>query len=205
MLNAPGLFFGGTEGVGSHFRVLCSRTCFRRYRGRPVPFSCFALPEAFPVVPDSFLAVPRLSGSVFMFCAREHFFGETKGVGSHFHVLRARARFRGYQGRLLPFSCFVLSDTFSTVSRASIPVFMFRAPELVFGGIEGVGSLFHVLHCQNHFRRYRGRQVSFSYLERPDSFATVPRLSSPVFKFCALGRVFDGTTGIESRIQVLRV
>jgi hypothetical protein len=43
MFNAPELFFGGTEGVGSRFRVLRSRTCFRRYRGRPVPFSCFAL------------------------------------------------------------------------------------------------------------------------------------------------------------------
>jgi hypothetical protein len=36
MFPPPELILGGTEGVGSHFRVLCSRTRFRQYRGRRV-------------------------------------------------------------------------------------------------------------------------------------------------------------------------
>jgi hypothetical protein len=43
MFCVPVLIFGGTEGVGSRFHVLCVRTHFRRYRGRQVPFSSFAL------------------------------------------------------------------------------------------------------------------------------------------------------------------
>jgi hypothetical protein len=77
----PGLVLGGTEGVRSRLHVfrsrtrfrlyrgrqvpfsyLHARTRFRRYRGRRVPFSCFALP-------DSFSAVPRATGPVFMYCA----------------------------------------------------------------------------------------------------------------------------------------
>jgi hypothetical protein len=72
---APVLIFDGTEGVGIRFHVLRSRTRFRRYRGPQVPFSSFALP-------DSFSAVPRASGLVFMFCASGHIFGGTEGVGS---------------------------------------------------------------------------------------------------------------------------
>jgi Plant mobile domain len=41
--------------IGSRFHVLRAPTHFRRYRGRQVPFSCFALL-------DSFSAVPRASG-----------------------------------------------------------------------------------------------------------------------------------------------
>jgi hypothetical protein len=59
---SPGLVFDGTEGVVSLFHVLRSRTYFRRYRGRQVPFSCFAHP-------DSFSAVPRASCPFFMFCS----------------------------------------------------------------------------------------------------------------------------------------
>jgi hypothetical protein len=87
MFCAPGHFFGGTEGVGSRYHVLCARTLFRRYRGRRVLFSCF-------VRPDSFSAVPRASGPVFMFCAPHLNFGDTEGVGFRFHVLRSRTRFR---------------------------------------------------------------------------------------------------------------
>jgi hypothetical protein len=43
MFGAPELFFSGTDGVRSYFHVLRPRTRFRRYRGRRVPFSCFAL------------------------------------------------------------------------------------------------------------------------------------------------------------------
>jgi hypothetical protein len=81
------LVFGGSEGVGSRFHVMRPRTHFRRYRGRRFSFSCFA-------PPDSFSAVPRSSGPVFMFCVPALIFGGTEGVGSRFHVLRSRTRIR---------------------------------------------------------------------------------------------------------------
>jgi hypothetical protein len=89
MFCAPGLVFVGTEGVGSRFHVLRSRTLFRRYRGRRVLFSCFALP-------DTFSTVPTASGHVFMFCAPGLVFGGTEGVRFLFHVLRSRTNFRLY-------------------------------------------------------------------------------------------------------------
>jgi hypothetical protein len=82
MFCALELVFGDIEGVGSRFHVLRSRSRFLRYRGRRVPFSCFALPESFSVV----LSV---SGPIFMFCAHIFVIGGTEGVGSRFHVLRA--------------------------------------------------------------------------------------------------------------------
>jgi hypothetical protein len=45
---------------------------------------------------------------------------------------------------MVPFSCFVRPDSFSTVPGALGPVFMFCAPGLMFGGTEGVESRFHV-------------------------------------------------------------
>jgi hypothetical protein len=127
MFCPPGLVFGSTEGVGSRFYVLRSRTRFLRYRGRRVPFSCFARPE-------SFSAVPRASGPVLMFCAPGLVFGGIEGVGYRFHVLRSRTRFRRCRRPQVSFSCFVLSGTFSEVRRASGPVFMFCAPGLSFAG-----------------------------------------------------------------------
>jgi hypothetical protein len=132
--------FGGTEGVRPRFYVLRPRTHFRRYRGRRVPFSCFALP-------DSFSAVPRASGPVFMFCALEHVFGGNEGVGCLFHVLRSRTHFRRHRGRRVPFSSFVRPTSFSTAPRASGSVFMFCAPGLIFVGTEGAGSRFHLLRA----------------------------------------------------------
>jgi hypothetical protein len=152
IFSATGHVFGGTEGVRSCFLILRTRTHFRRYRGRRVPFSCFALS-------DSFSAVPRASGPVFMFCVPRLIFGGAEGVGSRFLLLRSRTRFRPYQGRLILFSCFPLQDMFSVLPRASGPVFMFCTPELVFVGTEGVGSRFHVLRSRTRFRRYRGRRV----------------------------------------------
>jgi hypothetical protein len=137
MFQAPRLVFDGTEGVGSHLHILRSRTRFRQYRGRPVPFSWFALP-------DSFSAVPRASGLILIFCPPGLVFDGTQGVGSHFRVSRSRVHFRPYRGRRVPFSCFPLLDTFSAVLRASGPVFMFCAPEPVSGGIEGAEPNFHV-------------------------------------------------------------
>jgi hypothetical protein len=108
-----------------------------------------------------------------MFCAPGLSFGGTKGVGSRFHDLRARTRFRRYRGRQVPFSgfarpdsfsavrgrrvpfsWFVLSNSFSAVPRASGTVFMFFAPGLVSGGTESVGSYFLVLLAKTRFRQY---------------------------------------------------
>jgi hypothetical protein len=216
MFCAPGTVFGGTEDVRSHFHVLRSRTRFRRYGGRRVrfhvlrarthfrryvgrrvPFSCFKLP-------DSFSAEPRASGPVFMFCAHRLIFGGTEGVGSHFHVLRARTHFRRCRVRRVLFSCFACLFSLSAVSRAWGPVFMFCSPGLVFVGTEGVRSRFHVLRARTRFRRYRGRRVPFSCFAFPDSFLAVPRASGPVFMFCAPGLIFDGTEGVSSRFHVLR-
>jgi hypothetical protein len=143
----PGLIFGGTEVVGSRLHVLRSLTQFRRYRGCRVSFSCFARP-------DSFSAVPRASGTFFMFCAHRFVFGSTESVHCRFLVLRARTRFRRYRGRRVPFLCFARPDSFSAVPRVSGAVFMFCAPELIFGGTEGVGCCFHVLPARAHFRLY---------------------------------------------------
>jgi hypothetical protein len=101
----PGLIFGDAECVGSRSHILRAQTHFRRYRGRRVLFSSFALPDSFSAVPsasglvltfcapDSFLAVPRASGPVFKFCTPGLVFGGAECVGSCFHVLRARTRF----------------------------------------------------------------------------------------------------------------
>jgi hypothetical protein len=191
------LIFSSTEGVGSHFHVLRFWTHSRRYRGRPISFSCFAHT-------DSFSAVPRTSGPFFMFCAPGLVFGVIEGVGSLFDVLRSRTRFLRYRGCRVPFSCFALRDSLSAVPRASGPVFMFCAPEFVFDGAECVGSRFHVLRVQTHFRRHRGRRDSFSCFVLPDSFSAVPRAMGPFVIFCAPELVFGSTEGIRSRFHVLR-
>jgi hypothetical protein len=92
MFFAPGLILGGIEGVRCKFLVLLSRTQFGRYQVCQVHFLCFPLPE-------SFLAVPRASGPVFMFCAPGLIFDGTEGVGSSFHVLHSRSHFGQYRGR----------------------------------------------------------------------------------------------------------
>jgi hypothetical protein len=185
---APGIVFRCTALVGSLFHVLRTLTLVRRYRGRQVPFSCFALPL-------SFSAVPRASSPFFMFCAPKLIFGGTEVVGSRFHVLLSRTSFRRYQRRQVLFSCFALPDSFSVVSGVSNPVFMFCAPGLIFGCTEGVGTRFHVLRSQTLFCWYRGRRVPFSCFALPDSFSAVPRASGPVFMFCAQGLIFGGTGG----------
>jgi hypothetical protein len=213
MLCAPGLVVSGTEGVGSCIHVLCSRTRFRRYRGRRLRFSRFARP-------DSFSAVPWLSGSVIKLCAPRLIFGGIEGVCSRFHVLRARIHFRRYRGHWVPFSCFahkvifrgtegvgsrfniLRAHSFSAVLRVSGPVFMFCAPGVIFGDTESVRCLFHILRSRTHFRRYRGRQVPFSCFALPDSFSAVQRASTPIFMFCVPGLIFDGTDGVGSHFQV---
>jgi hypothetical protein len=214
MFCASGLVFDGTEGVRSRFHVLRVRTRFRRYRVGRVPFSCSA-------IPDSFSAVPRASGPIFLFYTPGLVFSDVECVGSLFHVLRSWIHFRRYRGRRVPISCFARPDSFSTISRASGPVFMFCAPRLVFDGTEGVGSRFHVLRLRTRFRRYRGRRVPFSCFARTDSFSAVPGRRvpfssfalpysfsavsrAPFFMFCAPGLIFGDTEVVGSRFHVLR-
>jgi hypothetical protein len=236
MFCSPGLIFDSTVGVGSHFHVLRSRTLFRRYQGRRVPFSCSTLP-------DSFSAVPRVSGPVFMFSKHGLIFDGTAGIGSRIHVLcsrthfrrcrmrrvpfpyfalsdsfsavprasgpvfmfwRSRTHFRRYRKRRVPYSCFTRPNSFSAVPRASGPFIMFCPPGLVFGSTEGVESCFHILCSRTHFGRCRVRRVAFSCFACPDSFSTVPSASCPVFIFCAPGLIFDGIVGVVSRFHVLR-
>jgi hypothetical protein len=125
-------------------------------------------------------------------------------------------------GHRVPFSCFALPDSFSTVPRESGPAFIFYAIGLIFDCSEGVGSLFmfcvpalifsctagirsrfHILHFWTHFPQYRGRRVPFSYFARPDSFSALPRVSGPVFMFCAPGLVFGGSESVGFRFHVL--
>jgi hypothetical protein len=171
---APGLIFCGTAGARYCFHVLLSRICFRRYRGRPFLFSCFALP-------DKFSTVPRASCSDFMFCAPGHVFDGTEGVESHFDVLRVRTHFRRNRGCSTPFSYFARPDSFSSVPRVLGSVFMFCAAGVGFRVIEGVGSRFHVLRARTRFRRYRGHGVPFSCFGLPGTFLTVRRASGSYF------------------------
>jgi hypothetical protein len=151
-----------------------------------------------------FLVVQRASGPIFMFCTSGLIFGETEGVGSHFHVLRSCTRFRRYGGCPIPFSCFACSKSFSAVPRASGPVLMFGNPGHFFGSTKGVRSRFHVLRSRIYFRRYRGRRFPFLCFARSDLFSAVPRASGPVFIFCAPGLVFGGTEGVGFCFHVLR-
>jgi hypothetical protein len=177
MFCVPVLVFGDTDSVGSRFHVLRSRTHFRRFRWRRVPFSCFALP-------DTFSAVPKALDPVFMFCASRLVFDDIVGVRSRFHVLHSRTLFRQCGGCWVPFSCFVLPNSFSVVLRASSPVFMFCVP-------------------RTHFRRYRRRRAQYSCLELPNTFSTVRRASGPIFMFCTLRLVFSVSEGVGSRFHVL--
>jgi hypothetical protein len=209
MFCAPELFFDGIEGVVSRFQVLRARTLFRRYRGRRLPLSYFALP-------DTFSAVPK--GPVFIICAPRLIFGGTEGVRSCFHVLHSRTLFRRYRGRRVSFFCFTLPNSFSVVSgcrlpfsclarldslsavpRASTPIFMFCTPELVFDGTDGVGSCFHVLRSRTHFLRYR--RVSFSCFALPDSFSRYPGVVYRFHVLCTRTR-FPTTEGIGSHFNV---
>jgi hypothetical protein len=96
MFCAPGLVFGGTEGVVYLFHVFRPWTYFRRYRGRRVQSPRFALP-------DSFSVVPWASGPVLIFCVPGTVFGGTEGVGSRFLVLRAQTSIRQFRGLRVPF------------------------------------------------------------------------------------------------------
>jgi hypothetical protein len=147
--------------------------------------------------------IPRATGPVFMFCVPGLIFGGNQGVGSRFHTLRFRTHFLRYRGCSILFSCFARPDSFSTIPRASGPVFMFCAPGLVFGGSEGAGSRFNVLRSRTRFRQCRVRWVPFSCFARPHSFSKVPWASCPVFMFSATGLVVGGAECVGSRFYVL--
>jgi hypothetical protein len=81
---------------------------------------------------------------------------------------------------------------------------MFCAPEPIFGGIVGAESNFHVLRSRTHFLRYRERRVQFQCFALPDKLSAVPRVSCPVFMYCAPRPIFSGIEGVESSFYVLR-
>jgi hypothetical protein len=159
MFCAPRLIFDGTEGVGSRFHVLRSRTNFQWFIRRRVPFHVLRTSSRFRryqgrLVPFSYFA-PRL-----VFCS-------TVRVWSCCHVLRSDTHFRWYQRRRFPFSCFARPDSCSTIRRASDPVFQ-------------------VLRSMTRFRRYRGCPFPFSHFALPDSFSGLGFRVS--FSRFALGR-----------------
>jgi hypothetical protein len=181
MFCAPGLVFGGDECVGTGFWVLRARTHFQRYRGRRDQFSCFARPGLIfcgtKGVDSSFHVLRsrtrfwRYRGHrvlFFLFSVPVLDFVGTKGDSSRINVLRAQTHFRRYRERRVKFSSFALPDSFSAVSMATTPVFMFCASRLIFGGNKGVGSRFKILRARTRFRRGRVRWVPFSCFARPD-------------------------------------
>jgi hypothetical protein len=178
MFCAHELILGDTVGVGSRFQVLRSRTHFGRYRWA--------------------------SGPIFMFCAPGLIFDRAEGVGSRLHVLRSRTHFGRYRRRRVPFSCLFLLNPYRAVPRAPSPIFLFCAPGLILGCVEGVESNCHVLYSRTRFHRNRGRHVPFSYFALLESFSTVPRASCHVYMFCAPRNVLGGTKVAESRFHVLR-
>jgi hypothetical protein len=211
------LIFGGTKGCRVPFSSFAL----------PGTFSAVRMVSGL----DFMFCAPRLifGGTEcvqtrFMFCAPEHILSRVECVGSCLYVLCARTRFRlleddrfcfhvlcakthfwRHRWRRAPFSCFTIPDSFSAVPMASAPVFMFCAPGLVFGSIEGVGCRFHVLRARTRFQRYRGRRVTFSCFARPVSFSAVTRATGLVFIFYAPRLVFSGNEGFRSYFHVLRV
>jgi hypothetical protein len=73
-------------------------------------------------------------------------------------------------------------------------VFILCAPRTIFGGMEGVESILHVLWASAEF-------ACFAQL---DPFFTVQRMSGQVFMFCSSRPVFGGTEGVGTSFNVLR-
>jgi hypothetical protein len=145
---APGLIFGGTEGVVSRFQVLRVPSGFRRYRGCRVPFSCFGRSD--PI--------------------RRY-----RGRWAPISCFARLDSFSVVLGTPLPFSCVARPDSSSAVARASCLIFMFCVPGLVFGSTECVVSRFHVLRSRTRVPRYRGHRLPFSTFSRPESFSALMR------------------------------
>jgi hypothetical protein len=135
-----------------------------------------------------------------MFCAPGLVWAEQRASGPFFY---ARTHFRRYQGRIVPFSCFALLDSFSTVSKAPGPVLMLCVVGLVLRRTEGVGSRLHVLHSRTRFGRYRERRVPSSCFARSVPFWAVSRASGPVFMFCVARFISGNTERVESQFHIL--
>jgi hypothetical protein len=150
------LIFGDTKGAGSRFQASRSRARFRRYGWCWVSISCFALP-------DSFSAVPSASKPVSCF--------QPCRVRRVLFICFVRPNsFSAVRGRQVLFSCFVRRNSFSAAPRVSAPIFMFCAPEIIFGGTECVVSRFHVMRAQTRFQRCRVHRLPFSYFVLSDTF-----------------------------------
>jgi hypothetical protein len=78
------------------------------------------------------------------------------------------------------------------------------SPGLVFGGTEALGSLFMFCVSEPIFGDIEVAEVEFSYFALPDSFQAVPRVPSPIFKFCATRLVWGSTEDVGSNFHVLR-
>jgi hypothetical protein len=139
-----------------------------------------------------------------MFCAPKLVFSGSEGVRCIFHVLRSQIHVRGYRERRVPFSYLAHPDSLSAVPKVSGSVFIFRAPEHIFGGTVGVRSFFHVFRPRTRFRRYQRHRDQLSNFALPDSFSAATRASCLVFMFCTVGLVFGGTEGAKSRFHNLR-
>jgi hypothetical protein len=140
MFCAPELVFSGTKGVKSRLYVFL--------------FS------------DSFLAVTRASGLVFLFYASGLIFGGTKGVRSCCLVLRSHTHFRRNRGRRVPLSYFTLCNSFGRYLGRWVLFSYFALP-------------------YSFFQRYYGCWILFSCFTLQDSFWAVQWAASPVFMLCA--------------------
>jgi len=207
--------------------LLCSLTCFRRFRARRDPFSRF-------VVPDAFSVFPCASSLIFEFYAPEPVFRVTGGIGSCFPVLHYQTHFWHYRASRVLFSSFALPEAFSALPRCRIPFASFALPE---GFSNASGT--HVSRYRMRFLRYLVCRAPFSRFALPDAFSVLPSASGPdfmfrytrrnfglpecvghrfalrnvfsavpsdsslVFTFCAPGRVFGVTECVGSRFHVL--
>jgi hypothetical protein len=81
---------------------------------------------------------------------------------------------------------------------------IFDAHGLIFDGIEGVRSTFHVVPSMNLFQWYRGHQAYFSCFTLSNSISAVLRALDPLFMFCAPRLIFGGTVGAVSSFYILR-
>jgi hypothetical protein len=144
--------------------------------------------------PNSFRAVPRASGPVFMFCAPELILGCIERAGSRFHVLCNETHFGWYRGCRVPFSFLALSDPFWAVPRAPGLAFMFCAPKLVSAILRALVLVF--MFCApgpvTRFKQNRGRRVQSSCFALPNSFLRYRGRRNPIFMFFCYRTHFRG-------------
>jgi hypothetical protein len=125
---------------------------------------------------------------VLMFCTPVFIFYGTEGVESIFHFLRFQTRFRLYRRRWIQFFMFSSPGPTLVGTEGVESYFLVLRSQTVLGCTEGAVSRLHVLLSRTHFGQYWGRRVSFSCygllfscFALPDSYSTIPTMSSPVF------------------------